>query len=64
MMKGFQHPGDSQQALLTGLAPLSNLVPYPRRAQHAGQCGMEVEGGRIPPADWFLNVQILTPGGF
>jgi hypothetical protein len=63
-MKGFHHPGGSQQAFLTGLAHLYNLVPYQRRAQHAGQCGVEVEGGRVPTRDWFLNVQILTAGGF
>jgi hypothetical protein len=63
-MKGFHHPGGSQQACLTGLAHLYNLVPYQRRAKHAGQCGVEVEGGRLPTADWFLNVQILTSGGF
>src|SRR6266536_1523196 len=63
-MKGFHHPGGSQQEFLTGLAHLYNLVPYQRRAQHAGQCGVEVEGGRVPTADWFLNLQILTSGGF
>jgi hypothetical protein len=63
-MKGFHHPGGSQQAFLTGLAHLYNLVPYQRRAQHAGRCGVEVEGGRVPTRDWFLNVQILTSGGF
>jgi hypothetical protein len=63
-MKGFHHPGGSQQAFLTGLAHLYNLVPYQRRAQHAGQCGVEVEGGRVPTADWCLNLQILTSGGF
>jgi hypothetical protein len=63
-MKGFHHPGGSQQAFLTGLAPLYNLLPYQRRAQHMGQCGVEVEGGRVPTADWFLNLQILTSGGF
>src|SRR5215510_8077063 len=35
-MKGFHHPGGSQQAFLTGLAHLYNLIPYQRRAQHAG----------------------------
>jgi hypothetical protein len=64
MMKGFHHPGGSQQAFLTGLAHLYNLIPYQRRAQHAGQCGVEVEGGRLPTADWMLNLQILTSGGF
>jgi hypothetical protein len=63
-MKGFHHPGGSQQAFLTGLAHLYNLVPYQRRAQHAGQCGVEVEGGKVPTCDWFLNLQILTSGGF
>jgi hypothetical protein len=62
-MKGFHHPGGSQQAFLTGLAQLYNLIPYQRRAQHAGQCGVEVEGGRVPTRDWFLNLQILTSGG-
>jgi hypothetical protein len=63
-MKGLHHPGGSQQAFLTGLAHLYNLVPYQRRAQHAGQCGVEVEGGRVPTADWMLNLQILTSGGY
>jgi hypothetical protein len=63
-MKGFHHPDGSQQAFLTGLAHLYNLVPYQRRAQHAGQCGVEVEGGRVPTPDWMLNLQILTSGGF
>jgi hypothetical protein len=63
-MKGFHHPGGSQQAFLTGLAHLYNLVPYQRRAQHAGQCGVEVEGGKVPTCDWWLNLQILTSGGF
>jgi hypothetical protein len=63
-MKGFHHPKGSQQAFLRGLAHLYNLVPYQRRAQHAGQCGVEVEGGTVPTQDWFLNLQILTSGGF
>src|SRR5262245_55337773 len=63
-MKGFHHPGGSQSAFLTGLAHLYNLIPYQRRAQHAGQCGVEVEGGRVPTPDWMLNLQILTSGGF
>jgi hypothetical protein len=64
MMKGFHHPKGSQQAFLRGLAHLYNLVPYQRRAQHAGQCGVEVEGGTVPTRNWFLNLQILTSGGF
>jgi hypothetical protein len=63
-MKGFHHPKGSQQAFLMGLAHLYNLVPYQRRAQHAGRCGVEVEGGTVPTRDWFLNLQILTSGGF
>jgi hypothetical protein len=43
---------------------LYNFIPYQRRAQHADQCDVEVEGGRVPTADWFLNLQILTSGGF
>jgi hypothetical protein len=62
-MKGFHHPAGSQQTFLTGLAHLYNLVPYQRRAKHAGQCGVAVEGGRVPTNDWFLNLQILTSGG-
>jgi hypothetical protein len=64
MMKGFHHPKGSQQAFLTGLAHLYNLAPYQRRAQHAAQCGVEVEGGTVPTRDWLLNLQILTSGGF
>jgi hypothetical protein len=63
-MKGFHHPGGSQQAFLTGLAHLYNLIPYQRRARHGGQCGVEVEGGTVPTRDWLLNLQILTSGGF
>ena len=63
-MKGFHHPKGSQQAFLTGLAHLYNLGPYQRRAKHAGQCGVEVEGGTVLTRDWFLNLQILTSGGF
>src|ERR671933_231817 len=58
------HPKSSQQTFLTGLAHLSNLVPYQRRAQHTGQYGVEVEGGRVPTPDWMLNLHILTSGGF
>ena len=64
MMKAFHHPKGHQQAFLRGLAHLYNLVPYQRRAQHAGQCGVEVEGGTVPTHDWLLNLQILTSGGF
>ena len=63
-MKGFHHPGGSQQAFLIGLAHLYNLVPYQRWAKHGHQCGVEVEGGTLPTNDWFLTLQILTSGGF
>jgi hypothetical protein len=63
-MKGFHHPGGSQQVFLTGLTHLYNLVPYQRRGRPAGQCGVEVEGGKVPTRDWLLNLQILTSGGF
>jgi hypothetical protein len=56
MMKAFHHPKGSQRAFLTGLAHLYNLIPYQHRAKHAGQCGVEVEGGRVPTRDWFLNL--------
>jgi hypothetical protein len=64
MMKAFHHPDGNQKAFLTGLAHLYNLIPYQRRALHAGKCGVEVEGGRLPTADWMLNLQILTSGGY
>src|SRR5215471_14362033 len=63
-MKGFHHPGGSQAAFLTGLAHLYNLIPYQRRAQNAGLCGVQVEGGGVPTSDWMLNLQILTSGGY
>jgi hypothetical protein len=63
-MKGFHHPGGSQAAFLTGLAHLYNLIPYQRRALNAGKCGVEMEGGILPTADWMLNLQILTAGGY
>jgi hypothetical protein len=64
MMKAFHHLQGSQPAFLTGLAHLYNLIPYQRRAKHAGQCGVEVEGGTVPTRDGFLNLQILTSGEF
>ena len=64
MMKGFHHPTGSQEVFLRGLAHLYNLVLYPRRALHAGQCGVEVAGGRLSTSDWMLNLHILTSGGF
>jgi hypothetical protein len=40
------------------------LVPYQRRATHAGPCSVEVQGGNVPTQDGFLNRYILTSGGF
>ena len=62
-MQGCHHPAGSHQALLTGLAPLDHLVPYQRRAKPAGQCGVDVEGGRFPTTAWFLTLHILIAGG-
>jgi len=64
MMKGFHHPQGSQRFFLNGLALLYNLIPYQRRAKNAGKCGIQVEGGKLPSKDWFLNLRILTSGGF
>jgi hypothetical protein len=64
MMKGFHHPKGSQAEFINGLAILHNLVPYQRRAKNAGQCGIEVEGGKLPSKNWFFNLQILVLGGF
>ena len=63
-MNRFHHPGGSQVAFFTGLAHLYNLVPYQRQALNAGQCRVEVEGGRVPTSDWMLNLKILTSGGY
>ena len=60
-MKGFHHPGGSQAAFLTGLAHLYNLIPYQRRALHAGKCGVEVEGGRLPTSEWESKEGALLP---
>ena len=64
MMQGFHHPRGSQQAFLRGLAHRYNLVPYQRRTQHARHCGVEVEAGKVPTRNWWLNLHILTSGGF
>ena len=64
MMKGFHHSDGSQRVFLNGLASLANLIPYQRRAINGGKCAVEVEGGKVPTRDWFLNLQILTSGGF
>jgi len=53
-MKGFHHPGGSQQYFLNGLALLYDLVPYQCRAKHAGQCGV----GSVSKVD------MATPNAF
>jgi hypothetical protein len=58
-MKGFHHPGGSQQAFLTGLAHLYNLIPYQRRAQPAGQCGGR--SGRRARTHTRLDAQPANP---
>ena len=63
-MKGCHHAKGANRRFCAGWPIWRNLVPYQRRAQHAGQCGVEVEGGTVPTRDWFLNLQILTSGGF
>jgi hypothetical protein len=63
-LPGCPHPGGRPPALLPGLAPLSHLIPSQCRAQPAGQWGVAVEGGRVPTADCFLHLPILTSGGF
>jgi hypothetical protein len=64
MMKGFHHPEGCQRQFLGGLALLYDFVPYQRRAKNADKCGVEVQGGKLPTNNWFLNLQILTSGGF
>lgn len=64
MMKGFHHEGAIPTSFLTALALLYNFVPYQRRAASHGRCGIEVEGGKMPTQDWFLNLRITTSGGF
>lgn len=64
MMKGFHHQKGHQLRFLTGLAHFYNLIPYQRRAKNASKCGVQVEGGQLPTANWLLNLQILTSGGF
>jgi len=64
MTKGWNYPQRNQQALLRGLAHLYNLGPYQHRAQHAGHCGVEVEGDKIPTGGWWLNLQTLSSRGF
>jgi hypothetical protein len=61
---GVHHPSESPQACRTGLAPLDNLIPDQRRAQHAGQGGVAVKGGRLPPADWFSMCSSSPPEAF
>src|SRR4029453_1836167 len=56
-------PEGSQQAFLTGLAYLSNLLPSPCGAPQAGHGGVVVAGGRVPTAAGLLHLHLLTSGG-
>ena len=64
MMKGFHYPEGSQEIFLNGLAVLTNLIPYQRRAKNAGKCAIEVANGEVPRSNWVLNIQLLTSGGY
>ena len=48
-MKGFHHPKGSQQAFLTGLAHLYNLVPYQRRPSMPASVAWKWKAGDYPP---------------
>ena len=66
-MKGFHHLQGSQVFFLNRLALLHNLVPT---SGVLSNCGIQVEGAKLPTLDWFLNIpillntRILTAGGF
>jgi hypothetical protein len=62
--QGCQHAQGSPQGWRTGLAHLYHLGPEQRRAPHAGQGGVEVDGGTVPTRDGCLTLQILTSGGW
>lgn len=64
MMKGFHHPNGNQRVFLNALALFYNVIPYQRRAKNSGKCGIEVQGGIMPSQNWFLNLQILSSGGY
>ena len=63
-MQGIHHPAGHQEACLRGLADLDHRGPDQRRARHTGPIGIEVEGGTVPPRDWWLHLPSLTSGGF
>jgi hypothetical protein len=60
MMTGFHHPQGSPPYCLNGLALLDDLGPDQRHAQHVGPWDVEVDGGTVPPRDWWLNRHIPT----
>ena len=67
VLRGVFASGFSHRPVLSGFngfAILANLIPYQRRAINGGKCAIQVEGGKVPTTDWFLNLQILTSGGF
>ena len=63
-MKGFHHADSEHQAFLNSFVLLHDLMPYMRRSKHPGLCPIEIAGGKMPTQDWFLNMRILTSGGF
>jgi hypothetical protein len=42
----------------------ADVLTQRRRALNADQCGVEVEGDRVPTSDWMHNLHLLTSGGF
>jgi len=52
MMKAFHHPQGSQQAFSARAGPPVQPGPLPVSRQARRQCGVEVEGGKVPTQDW------------
>ena len=62
--KGFHYPEGSQQAFLRELAHLYNLVPYQRRAQHAGLCRWKWKEAQSPHATGSSTCRSSHPEAF
>ncbi len=63
-MKQFHHKNGRQADYMNCFAMLYNIIPYQKRAKNAGFCGIQVNAGKTPEADWMLSLQILTSGGY
>ena len=63
-MKGFHHPGGSQQAFLTGLAHLYNLIPYQRRAPACGAVWWQWKADDYPQPTGSSICRSLPPEAF